>query len=766
MGIDCVSLSPILKCGLEEIYLINNDVQLFFANNEDGNIEIIYDLKEEDRNRKYSCPVCGSEVKPVCVDYKTKDGETAKISPHFSHFDSTKCNSESRIHYWTKNEFLKAGDKFSVYTYELKEYICKEVQIEQVYKVGDKQYNPDITIITESGDIVFFELSYTNKKNIKDYIDIWNQLKNIVIEVDIKTLINANKTHNYVFNALYYEGKCFDKAKNNIYDSIIGRYKRDISEKGLIDNYKDRLQKLDWFWKEVINYKKGISNLEYLTELIDYNESEEKDIIFKILSKKSCVPIYEDYINYKIKQLYNICLNFLEGYKKGVYSSKVNVNKIKVGRKYKNIIYNVIQIEGIINKRFSLIIDSKNKTKEEAIELISTNLNRCKQLNLYYRKFKQINKDIKEMFIDLPYNLSISITKNTDINSDVLGIIGLINYDSSYYLNHVSNIMIYENKIGDLDLNIIDKNDYIKIMEYIYNKISGRISSYEQKQKIKEIDISFREINTEKINEEKLLSLKTERDEFSYYLWKIVKVFDKNKEQIIEYSLNFEYQKYDNLLYFKNYKGEEYIICSRKSNLHLKDVGISDLYSYYFQLGLPQNYKKIIIDNFEGDVDYITYNGDVYSFCSEDDIYNNIFCRFTWDTITDKKLYFTFKNLPYSINKTRFNFINATKQLQNIIEESKNYINLKKDELVSQYILNNNSAILNRYLNITSKEINDAIKKVLYPIISEVQKDRSEFTFVFNADFSLDEGKRQPWLIKDFVEALRSVGIKNTYNIK
>ena len=158
-----------------------DNVQLWFAKNEDGEILTIDEVNKNTKDKYYS-PMCGSELIP-------RQGEINSWC--FAHIDKSKCNSESMIHFWVKNKLIEKGDKFIVTSDYEKEYICRDILVEKSYEVDGKIYKPDLTIITECGKTIYFEMNHTNKKKLEDYIDIWIGLNNIVVEVDTKTLINS-----------------------------------------------------------------------------------------------------------------------------------------------------------------------------------------------------------------------------------------------------------------------------------------------------------------------------------------------------------------------------------------------------------------------------------------------------------------------------------------------------------------------------------------------------------------------------------------------
>jgi competence CoiA-like predicted nuclease len=202
-----------------------DNVKLWFARDQNNEIITISDINENNKHNKYICPMCSSNLIPKAIKSK-------QITSHFVHIDASKCNSETMIHFWFKNKFLQCGDKFSIVSDKERQYICKEVLVEQSYIINGKTYKPDITVITECNKTIYFEMKYSNKKQAKDYIDIWLELKNIVIEIDIKKLINRDKIP--TFTALFYNGKCFNIKKNDLYYNIIGRYKEEKCQEKLM----------------------------------------------------------------------------------------------------------------------------------------------------------------------------------------------------------------------------------------------------------------------------------------------------------------------------------------------------------------------------------------------------------------------------------------------------------------------------------------------------------------------------------------------------
>jgi hypothetical protein len=121
------------RCNWRLVDLKYDNVKLWFARDSDDNIVTINETKS---NKRYTCPLCGSNVKPKALKSK-------QITSHFAHVDASKCNPESMIHWWFKNKFIVPGDKFSVKSDCVKDYICKEVIVEQSYEVNGQTYKPD-----------------------------------------------------------------------------------------------------------------------------------------------------------------------------------------------------------------------------------------------------------------------------------------------------------------------------------------------------------------------------------------------------------------------------------------------------------------------------------------------------------------------------------------------------------------------------------------------------------------------------------------------
>jgi hypothetical protein len=265
------------------------NVKLWFAKNDIEQIITIDEINDENKNHTYLCPVCGSNLKPKATKSK-------QVTSHFAHVDASKCNSESQIHFWFKHKFLEKGDKFTVDADEVKEYVCQDILVEHPYEIENGTYKPDVTILTECGNTIYFEMAFTNKKNVKDYLDIWLELKNIVVEVDIKQLMFKNEIP--TFKAIFYDGKCFNIKRNDTYYNTIGKYKEEKLNGKVNEELKERIRKLDWFWGDLLRYKNGEVDIAYMIDMFssfDDKYTEEQNLITKIIIKQKCVSLLDDY---------------------------------------------------------------------------------------------------------------------------------------------------------------------------------------------------------------------------------------------------------------------------------------------------------------------------------------------------------------------------------------------------------------------------------------------------------------------------------------
>jgi len=412
------------------------NVNLWFAKLENGDI-ITIDEVNKDNKSEYYCPMCGSGLIPKAIK------EDAIMSSHFAHIDKSKCSQEGMVHFWFKNKLLSKGDKFIVKTDISHEYICDEVLVEQSYAVGNKIYRPDVTIVAECGTKIYFEMNYSNKKRIEEYIDIWMELGNPVVEVDVKELMNWSKDKLPEFKALFYRGKCFNVKKNNSYYNIIGKYKEKIyKDNDCNDELKERIKKLDWFWIDVNKYTKKEVDIDYMVDLIDIVEDKDREIIEEILNKPKCIDLLEKYVNKKVEDVYKIVFKNAETKLGEDYEQYIEKS---IGRRTytpKTVIGN-IKVKDISDNCFCSY-DVVRYSKEYIIE----------QCNLYVEKVILYNK-IKtniNLYNENANNIHLNVLNNTIFQNFI---INLAKNKQYYNINcKVHSMVLNKYKLEDFNVNI------------------------------------------------------------------------------------------------------------------------------------------------------------------------------------------------------------------------------------------------------------------------------------------------------------------------
>lgn len=465
-----------------------SNVNLWFAKDKYNNIITIDEVNKKDKN-EYFCPICGSKVNP-------KQGSIN--SWHFAHFDKSKCDGESIIHFWVKNQLLKRGDEFVVKTNKNNKFICKEVLIEQSYQLNNKIYNPDITVITECGKTIYFEIANTNKKKIEKYLDIWIELGNIVVEVNTKDLINFKGKISSGFQALFYNGNCFNVKREDNYYNTIGKYKEELNNKGDYIKHKKELEKIDWIWNDMVKYKLGEVDIEHMTNLIDSIENkEDKDVLESILIKPRCNSLYYNYINYKLNKIYDNISIIFKQYFENDYDKylKNEIQKYDTGKLigyiemldvsdncfcaydiFDSNIESLIKKGEIIAQNILKYNENKNIVKlyNDFTEIISQQLSDNKTYQ-EYKNYIKINKqkyDIDFHVSTIYYNYNNFDISNYDINK--FHITFSLKYNNGY--TNACDLDTYIDKnydINDICFLMVDKfQKYFETLPYLQN-LSG-----------------------------------------------------------------------------------------------------------------------------------------------------------------------------------------------------------------------------------------------------------------------------------------------------
>lgn len=282
---------------MNELNFVNENVGLFFAKDMYENIILINEINDVNKSVEFTCPICGNDVKPRAIN-------SDKVSAHFYHISATEHDSESILHWWYKNKYLTAGDRFSILVDGVShEYICKTVETEKRYSTSFGDYVPDVVITTTNNEDIFFEYNYTNKKNSDDYTEKWIELENSVVEINIKSLMSKNSK---VFKPIFFDGVICCKTKSERY-RVIERHIRDLE---IADRM--RIKYLNGFLRDCMRYNFGEISIDDLSIIIW--EMNKVDLLYlpKILKKLKCNNILSDYSNHVVDKINDMLREHLE----------------------------------------------------------------------------------------------------------------------------------------------------------------------------------------------------------------------------------------------------------------------------------------------------------------------------------------------------------------------------------------------------------------------------------------------------------------------
>lgn len=258
----------------------------------------IADVKE---NINYYCPCCKGLIKPRAykkdVDYQ--------VQPHFYH-ETGGCSEETYIHYICKNWLFEKGCKFIINSIE---YEVDHIEIEKTLHTSFGDYRPDIIVTTTTGKTFYFEIKVSNKKT-ELYAPKWDELGNDVVEVDARYFINQRYKNDIPeFNLIYSDGECFIKSYSRTdYEDTIAKRKLEWKRQDKL-NYKIQWERLDWFWVEMQEYKKGNKTIDDVLITFTKLDLFDKEICFDLLKKQSCIKEnnqkFRDIINIEVKEYWN-----------------------------------------------------------------------------------------------------------------------------------------------------------------------------------------------------------------------------------------------------------------------------------------------------------------------------------------------------------------------------------------------------------------------------------------------------------------------------
>ena len=382
--------------------VVNENVSLFYANDEYNNIILINEINEKNKENNFTCPICGGIVKPRAID-------SNKISSHYYHLNAKDCSSESVMHYWYKNEFIKSGDKITLKVEdEYYNFNCKEVVIEQSHNTSFGVYRPDATIYTDKG-IIFVEYKYSNKKNTEKYIDMWEELNCPIVEIDIKSLMQHKRT-DYCFKTIFFDGQIYCQTRNNRIN-VINKYVKNNNI-----NDRMRIKYLNGLLRDIQRYNLGQIDIEELVMIIDELNEFDLKALPKLLKVLKCNMVLKDYSLYKEKNIKKAFIEECKANKLDInnYVWMINFCYTKKYSNFNNVVFkNTCKIY-LYNYDSYDFRDCKNKHNlqeygynifgrtnyNEIIEVIRKSINNEKQLNERLKR-KKIKKHIEKQKCDV-----------------------------------------------------------------------------------------------------------------------------------------------------------------------------------------------------------------------------------------------------------------------------------------------------------------------------------------------------------------------------
>lgn len=278
-------------------------------------------IRNAKNDESYICPCCGAKIKARAM-------KSNKVQPHFYHSEGSECSEENIAHWIYKNWLFGFGCKFIINKDGVgKEYIVDSIFIEKPHSTKFGLYKPDITVNTTSGDTIYFEIYYSNKKNVDDYCCKWSELGNDVVEVDTRELISSNiKQSTPTFNVIFSNGKYLKlyikKGKRDIYANTIKAYK-DVISKTECENFKKRFEQLDWFWIMLQKYRLQKVGKQEVIEIYSIMDFEDMNNCYDLTRRLKCIDILDE-----MKMISND--TFKEKVKLLENKMKVNINISKM----------------------------------------------------------------------------------------------------------------------------------------------------------------------------------------------------------------------------------------------------------------------------------------------------------------------------------------------------------------------------------------------------------------------------------------------------
>lgn len=532
---------------------MNDNINLWFAKDENNKIITI---DKANKNNKYTCPICGGEVIPKALN-------SDMVSPHFAHIDRESCEGESIIHWWTKNNLLKSGDVFSVFTNEEKQYLCKEIVVEKEYETPYGKYKPDVTIECYNGEIIFLEVGFTNIKKKVNYIDRWTYLNKPVIEFNIRNIYDTDSLEiklNNEFQAVYYDGV---KIYKN--DKSYETFKRNIKN---IDNYEQQINDLEWFIDDIYEYKitKNEDKLDGIINEIKYIEESytyEHALFVEKLLKTKCNSVLKSVIARKDEYF----KNKIDGMLSEIgYNYDCKIESFSESRLIWDKLY------GGVSCTVKVILKTGCCLKDDIKHIVGL-------INSKYKNIHTIKYDEEiGMYVERKFYLggakdlkNISDSFNKEIIDNIMDV---INYNSDIYMNYKKGLYVkddgyifnYIDQIikdaTELKYNFLDSchdEDKVNVKELVLKNIN---ESNLNTRIIKNIEyIDFNEENNKKVIEKIEAQLKNIIDDINRknkICKEIDEIFNYNVHVVFKSGYDFKFKDHkvlvnmDGVVYYED----------------------------------------------------------------------------------------------------------------------------------------------------------------------------------------------------------------------
>ena len=335
----------------------------------DGNDEFanLIHVKKANKDNNYVCPCCGGIVKPRALD-------STKEQSHYYHVTG-KCTKESQLHFFCKNWLFEKNSKFYI---DGNSFEVDSVEIEKAFDTPFGKYKPDVTVHTTSGQTIYFEMFFTNRKTGDDYFCKWDYLGNAVVEVNIKEYMSkTEETTIPEFKYLYHDGICYSKLyeKRDLYANTIAKIKHELTRQKVLD-YKARIEQLDWFWQMI----RDNSSKDDILDIVANMTYDDMVTCYSIIKRKQCVS----YLKNNVLELINkkVISEIREelglSYDKNVYFDMQHIKGrtydagIRLDLKTKHITYN--QLFPCLRSVFS-----KNMLNKEEIVISDNDIRKIKE---------------------------------------------------------------------------------------------------------------------------------------------------------------------------------------------------------------------------------------------------------------------------------------------------------------------------------------------------------------------------------------------------